>query len=229
MALAGAFFVIGYTRANHKQQHVADLDNLEVHRQLITAQQQSATASQTATQGAIELTRTTGQLATITQQLAHADQELADSKERLQRVEAQQRWRTLTRQQRKKMIAILSKWKGNGIFINPFIGDNEVHEFANEIDSVFKQSGWQTGWAEEMIVPNQGGMPLSEGLELHFARAETLPTETKQIAAIEKDLIDAVSIADPVVKITHDQPNPGVHLVIGRKRRAPTRSPQPAP
>ena len=32
VALAGAFFVIGYTKANHRQQHLVDLDNLEVHR-----------------------------------------------------------------------------------------------------------------------------------------------------------------------------------------------------
>src|SRR5579864_5712723 len=48
VALAGAFFVIGYTIANHRQQHLAELDNLEVHRQLTEAQQQSASASQTA-------------------------------------------------------------------------------------------------------------------------------------------------------------------------------------
>ena len=153
------------------------------------------------------------QLTTITQQLADADQQLADSKARLQRVESQQEWRTLSPRQRKRIIVILTKWKGNGLYFNPVSDDNEVHEFANELDSIFKNAGWQTAWAPLIILATGGGVALTEGLELQF------PPEIKQHADVEKGLIEVVKIADRHAKIIYkDQQTAGIHLIIGRKR-----------
>ena len=226
IALAGAFLIIGYTRANHKQQRMADLDNLEIHRQLTAAQQQLTSASQTASQAVSELTLTKGQLTAITKQLADADQQLADGRARLQRVESHEKWRILSPQKRKRMIAILSRWKGNGLAMNPGANDNEVYAFASELDSVFRKSGWQTAWASTMAFPMAPAILMQEGVNLQ------LPRNSSALQAdIEKDLIEAVRIADPLAAITYmtgdeDPTHRVIHLLVGPKRQVATRSPR---
>ena len=215
VALAGAFCVVKYTVANHREQHLAELDNLALHTQLTEAQQQSASASRTANQAASDLVHSKEQLTTITKDLADADQQLADSKARLQRVESQQKWRTLSSRQRKGMIAILRKWKGNWFNFDLLVGDNEVQEFANELDAVFKKAGWQTSWVPTLIFPKSAGKELQEGLYLSF------PPGIKEHPEMEKDLIKVVRIADPLAKVIYGE-NPkqtGPHILIGRKRR----------
>jgi len=215
VALGGAICAIKYTAVNRIAQHESDAENLRLRQQLKTAADQSAAALQTASADAQELDATRTELSRTTNELTNTYRQLADTKERLQRVESQQQWRTLTPQLRRKMTAILSKYKGNGIAMNPEGGDNEVQEFTNELDSVFKDSGWQTVWAGVLSVRSG---PLLEGLSLQMS------FEIEQHKDIERALIDAVKIADPDAKVDYasgeDQPQKHViHLQIGRKRR----------
>lgn len=85
LALVGALFSIEYAR-------LTDRDSLEVHRQIVTAQNQAASAAEVARQSSLELTQTKGHLAAVTQQLANAEQELAAAREFLQLVDKQQKW-----------------------------------------------------------------------------------------------------------------------------------------
>jgi hypothetical protein len=76
--------------------------------------------------------------------------------------------------QRKRMMVILAKWKGSGLYFNPVSDDNEVHEFANELDSVFKNAGWQTAWAPLIILATGGGRALTRtGIAISFRNKAT--------------------------------------------------------
>jgi hypothetical protein len=88
IALAGAFFSIGYAR-------LADQDSLGIHTQLTSAEHQSALASDTARGAASALVQTKQQLANVTQELTGAEGELAAAKQKLKAFDKEQKWKTL--------------------------------------------------------------------------------------------------------------------------------------
>ncbi len=169
-ALAGAFCSVRYTVVNRQQQHLADLENLQVHRELAAARQQSTSASESAKAAVGELEETKKQLAKTDSDLADSYQQLASAKERLQRVEAEVRWRSLNPRQRKKIVAILSKWRGSFVALNPIAGDPEIHSFASDIRSAFEESGWRSGWTEFMEL-SETDAPPEEGIGLELPAA----------------------------------------------------------
>ncbi len=224
-ALAGAFCSIRYTTVNRQQQHLADLENLQVHEQLAEARRQSASASQTANAAASELEKTKEQLARTDRDLADSYQQLAKAKERLGQVEAQVRWRSLNPHQRKRMVVILSRWKGGFVTFNPIAGDPEIHSFASDIRSGFEESGWRTGWTEFMEL-SETDAPPTEGVLLE------LPSVLKD-QDLGRDLIKAAQIVDAAAEVRYlsgDQPTARViHVVVGKKHAPKVRPGAPRP
>src|SRR5947209_8295812 len=93
----------------------------------------------------------------------------------------------------------------------------ETHDFAEEIRSVFQESGWTVAWSEFIAIASATSKPLV-GLELQIPKAV-------MNTGMDKDIIEALRICDPQLAIT-DLPEPKtigdldsvLHVVIGNNR-----------
>lgn len=116
-------------------------------------------------------------LAETQKQLAEAEQKRAEAQltleKTLEEVRRRQKPRTLSAEQRSKLIEILKANQKGEVEITCVMGDGEGYAFATEIDGLLKTAGWTiTGGGVTQAVYN-GGNPKGAGIIIHSQ--ETAP------------------------------------------------------
>jgi len=154
-------------RANAETERLAQ-GNLRLRTDL-----ESATAEARAKQS--ELTVEQQKLAQAQQRLAEAEQKRAEAQlaleKTLEEVRRRQMPRTLSPDQRARLVEILRMGSKGEIEITCVLGDAEGFAFATELDGLLKAAGWTVGGGGVNQAVYTGGNPKGAGIVIRNARA----------------------------------------------------------
>jgi hypothetical protein len=116
--------------------------------------------------------------------------------------------RTLSTEQRDKLIKFLNPLPKGKITITSVLGDGESYKFANELNTILKASGWQTDGVNQAVF---NGAPV--GLIVQIKNRVNIPPHAMSLI----NALNYIGI-QPTGEVNLQNPDQSVSLIVGHRR-----------